>query len=283
MASENETETETDTATHSSNTNSGEESGNADAVTSTIAAAPAHVQPARICRAEQTSSKNETETDTDTATHSSNTNSGDKSSNAEEIEYGSNDGGGDDKDNEHEGEGVHEDNYDMGECDTNEDITSETGTEDTDESSKIKVRESKGHESMKRKNQGHKTKACENKTGEDIGDWVNKPVIARAESTEQGAQAETSEQRARPEVRDQAHQVGRTHSTATPAMSGGKVQQLARIPATGLGHLSGAHLPPSKLGTKASVSQVETVVTGDKRAPTLRVYFRIFIRIFWYF
>ena len=34
-----------------------------------------------------------------------------------------------------------------------------------------------------------------------------------------------------------------------------------KIPAIGLGHSGSAHLPPSKLGTKASVSQAETVAT----------------------
>ena len=80
--------------------------------------------------------------------------------------------------------------------------------------------------------------------GDEIGDGPNNPVIARAEAWEQ------------------PYHAGRTHSTATPAKSGGKVQQLVKIPAIGSGHLGSALLPPSKMRTKASVSKAGFVATG---------------------
>ena len=61
----------------------------------------------------------------------------------------------------------------------------------------------------------------------------------------------------------QAYQAGRSRSAATPAKAGGKVQQLAKIPAIGLGHPGSAHLPPPKLGTKASVARAEIVATRE--------------------
>ena len=89
--------------------------------------------------------------------------------------------------------------------------------------------------------------------GDEIGDGPNNPVIAWAQAGEQRAWAEAWEQ---------PYHVGRTHSTATPAKSGGKVQQLVKIPAIGSGHLGSALLPPSKMRTKASVSKAGFVATG---------------------
>jgi hypothetical protein len=84
---------------------------------------------------------------------------------------------------------------------------------------------------------------------------------ARAEAnalTEVREHRARAEAKALTEVREHRARAGRTRSTATSAKAGGKVQQLAKIPAIGLGHPGSAHLLPSKTGTKPSVSQAVT-------------------------
>jgi len=95
----------------------------------------------------------------------------------------------------------------------------------------------------------------------EIRDGLNKPVRASAEAREQRALAVAREHRALAEAWEQPYQAGRTHSAATPAKSGGKVQRLVKIPVIGSGHSGSAHLPPSNLRTKASVSKAGIVAT----------------------
>jgi hypothetical protein len=144
--------------------------------------------------------------------------------------------------------------------DMNADDTSETETEDMDDG--IEQSEVKGEvgEIEGGSEHGQGAEEYEDRGGE-IGNEV-KDIIARAEAKEQRAWAEAREKRDRAEAWEQAYQAGRTRSTATPAKSGGKVQQLAKIPAIGLGHLGSARLPPSKLETKASLLQTGIMATG---------------------
>ena len=263
------------------------------AATSTIVAAPAHAQSARIRRVEL-----EDETDTDTNTNTSTNDSSESGNHGDEIEYGSNDGRGDDN-NEHEREhdtNVNEDedytNEDGRDMDEDERVTSVderiTSADervmsadecDMDEDERVtnvdenEVGENKageseagedgywgGSEHTRRMEYGQGTEGYDDR--DEIGDRPTKSVIAQAEAEEQRARAEIREQRALAEAWEQPYQAGRTHSTATPAKSGGKVQQLMKIPAIGLGHSGSAHLPPSMWRAKASVLKAEIVATG---------------------
>jgi hypothetical protein len=277
------------------------------AATSTIVAAPAHAQSARIRRVEL-----EDETDTDTNTNTSTNDSSESGNHGDEIEYGSNDGRGDDN-NEHEREhdtNVNEDedytNEDGRDMDEDERVTSAyeritsadervtsvderiTSADervmsadecDMDEDERVtnvdenEVGENKageseagedgywgGSEHRRRMEYGQGTEGYDDR--DEIGDRPTKSVIAQAEAEEQRARAEIREQRALAEAWEQPYQAGRTHSTATPAKSGGKVQQLMKIPAIGLGHSGSAHLPPSMWRAKASVLKAEIVATG---------------------
>jgi hypothetical protein len=182
---------------------------------------------------------------------------------------------------------TNEEDEDEDEDHMDEDDTSETKTETEDGDNRIEESEVKdladeageieagedeywgGSEHRQRMEYGQGVEDYEDR-GDEIGDGPNNPVIARAQAREQRARTEAKEQRARAEAKERAraeaweqpYHAGRTHSTATPAKSGGKVQQLVKIPAIGSGHLGSALLPPSKMRTKASVSKAGIVVTG---------------------